>query len=189
MPPAISTTSCPCAWCTGQEVPNGPRRPTHEPFCSFCRAREVAPTARIVCTSCSGRAGSPLIEIGTSPTPNTYSMLNWPGANGRKRGSASGVSVSVKVSPVSRAMWRTSKGSGRIGSEARTVAAAGSVSVAIEVQELHARGFQARHHQLREALQQVVAEGRFVLALGAQAPAVQRQGADHRHGSRVESGL
>ena len=99
-------------------MPNGPRTPTQAPFESFCMARVVAPTARIVCTTSSGRAGSPLIEIGTSPTPNTYSMLNWPGANGRKRGSASGASVSVKVSPVSFVTWRTSNGSGRIGSPA-----------------------------------------------------------------------
>ena len=29
----------------------------------------------------SGAAGSPLTEIAASPTPNAYSMLNWPGAN------------------------------------------------------------------------------------------------------------
>ena len=71
MPPATSTTSWPCAWSTGQGAPKGPRTPTQSPFCSPCIARVVAPTARIVWTSSSGRAGSPLIEIGTSPTPKT----------------------------------------------------------------------------------------------------------------------
>ena len=71
MPPAISTTSWPWAWCTGHDVPNGPRTPTHAPFSSFCMARVVAPTERIVWTRTSGLAGSPLIEIGTSPTPKT----------------------------------------------------------------------------------------------------------------------
>ena len=57
---------------TGQAVPKGPRTPDPVALAaSFCSARVVAPTARIVCTSSSGCAGSPLIEIGTSPTPKT----------------------------------------------------------------------------------------------------------------------
>ena len=71
IPPAMRMTSWPWAWSTGQAVPKGPRTPTQSPFSSFCMARVVAPTARIVCTRISGFAGSPLIEIGTSPTPKT----------------------------------------------------------------------------------------------------------------------
>ena len=36
----------------------------------------TAPTARTVCTIRSAVAGSPLMLIATSPSPNTYSMLN-----------------------------------------------------------------------------------------------------------------
>src|SRR5512143_3779579 len=85
-------------------------------------------------------------------------MLNWPGAKGRKCGSASGASVSVKVSPVSLVMWRSSNGSGRIGSELWGAIGGVSVSVAIEIQELHAHGLEPRDDQHREALQQLVAE-------------------------------
>ena len=42
-------------------------------------------------------SGRPLIEIGTSPMPNAYSMVNWPGwcgAIGWSRGSSLSVTVS-----------------------------------------------------------------------------------------------
>ena len=61
----------------------------------------TVPTARVVWTRISWRAGSPLIEIGTSPTPNTYSMLNCPGPNGAMP-TLSGSISRVKVSDVSR---------------------------------------------------------------------------------------
>ena len=65
------------------------------------RACETAPTSRIVWRSAPAESGEALVEIGTSPTPNAYSMLNWPGAG--TTGSASGSSMSVQVSAVSGA--------------------------------------------------------------------------------------
>ena len=57
------------------------------------------PTERTVWTRCAGSAGSPLIEIATSPTPWTYIMLNWPGANPNPPG---GVNVNVTTPSISR---------------------------------------------------------------------------------------
>ena len=67
----MSTTSRPSAASTGQLLPNGPRTPIAAPSVSPRMALVTAPTSRVVCTSVSGRSGSPLIEMGTSPTPNT----------------------------------------------------------------------------------------------------------------------
>src|SRR5512143_2256322 len=114
-------------------------------------------------------------------------MLNWPGAKGRNLAPPTGESVSVKVSPVSRVTCLTTNGSGRIGSEADTVAGAASV-VAIEVQELHAGRLEPGDHHLGEPLQQLVPEGRVLLALRAQARPVERQGANGVEGARVEAG-
>jgi hypothetical protein len=65
------------------------------------RARVTAPTARIVCASTWSRestpASTPLAETGTSPTPNAYSMVNWPG-KGAWIGWSTGRSSSVTVS-------------------------------------------------------------------------------------------
>src|SRR3989337_257825 len=117
-------------------------------------------------------------------------MLNWPGANGRGATPAIGASVIVKVSPVSFATWRTSNGSGCIGPARSalapaTVLAGGSVAT-IEVQELHARRLEPRHHHLGEALEQLVAERRVLLALGAQAGAVERERAHGGERARVQ---
>ena len=73
----------PAASAIGQPMPNGPRSPTVSPGESRVSAAETGPTARIVWIRRSGSAGSPLRLIGTSPTPNTVSMLNWPGAKAR----------------------------------------------------------------------------------------------------------
>ena len=56
----------------------------------------VAPTARTVWTRRSSCEGSPLIEIGTSPAPNAYTIVNWPGAQ-RSAPPAAGSSVHVLV--------------------------------------------------------------------------------------------
>ena len=71
MPPATITTSLPAASSTGQLAPNGPRTPITSPRLSLPIAFVTAPTARMVCVIAPGFAGSPLIEIGTSPTPKT----------------------------------------------------------------------------------------------------------------------
>ena len=54
---------------SASRAPNGPRTPTVSPAPSRVSAADTAPTARIVWTSRSGSAGSPLMQIGTSPTP------------------------------------------------------------------------------------------------------------------------
>src|SRR5512135_3608020 len=114
-------------------------------------------------------------------------MLNWPGAKGRNLAPATGDRVRVKVSPVSRVTCLTTNGSGRMGSEAETVVAAASV-VAIKIQELHAGRLEAGDHHLGEPLQELVAEGRVLLALRAQAGPVERQGPHRVEGARVEAG-
>src|SRR5574341_1056625 len=116
-------------------------------------------------------------------------MLNWPGANLRSAAPPTGARVRVKVSPVSFVTWRTSKGSGRIGSGTATLARAAVSVAAIEIQELHAGGLEARDHHLRESLQQLVAEARVLLALGAQAGPVERERAHGVERARVEAGL
>ncbi len=49
----------------------------------------------------AGHAGSELMEIAASPTPNTYSMLNWPGLklNALPRSIRSSQSVNVSSFP------------------------------------------------------------------------------------------
>src|SRR5512143_3540537 len=113
-------------------------------------------------------------------------MLNWPGANGRNLAPPTGDRVSVKVSPVSLVTWRTTNGSGRIGSEADTTVGATSV-VAIEIQELNAGRLEAGDHHAGEPLQQLVAETRVLLALRAEAGPVERQGPDGVQRPRVEA--
>ncbi len=61
----------------------------------------TAPTDRMVCTS-SGPSAGRLTEIGTSPTPKAYSIVNWPGRC-RAIGGPAGRRVRVVVSCVS---WR-----------------------------------------------------------------------------------
>ena len=101
MPPATMTRSAPSAASTGQAVPNGPRTPSTSPGRTAQSARVTWPTARTVCTSGPGSVGSPLIEIGTSPTPIDESIVNCPGRYASRSPDA-GSSVSVHVSAVSR---------------------------------------------------------------------------------------
>jgi len=49
----------------------GPRTPIVSPASSRRIAVVTAPTSRVVCRISAGSVGSPLIEIGTSPTPRT----------------------------------------------------------------------------------------------------------------------
>ena len=113
MPPATITTSPPAAASTGHVFPNGPRTPSTRAAAAPRRSRVVtAPTARTVWTS--GPRGSPETEIGTSPTPKAYSIVNCPGA-GAGRSPATGSSSSVHVSCVSRRRDRTRNGRGANG--------------------------------------------------------------------------
>src|SRR5664279_4399659 len=79
IPPATTTTSLPRPFPTSHPVPNGPRTPSTVPGPAATSAAVTEPTLRTVCSIRSGRLGSPLIEMGASPTPNACSMVNWPG--------------------------------------------------------------------------------------------------------------
>jgi hypothetical protein len=70
MPPATTTRSPPAVSASGHSVPNGPRTPATAPGSSAQSAFVTAPTARMVCVSGPSPSWSPLVEIGTSPTPN-----------------------------------------------------------------------------------------------------------------------
>ncbi len=71
---------------SGQPEPNGPRIPKTSPIPRLSITVVTRPTIRIVCSR-SSSSGSEEIEIATSPTPGTYTMLNWPGMKS-KRGRA-----------------------------------------------------------------------------------------------------
>ena len=112
-------------------------------------------------------------------------MLNCPGRNGavrRRRPRAS----SVKVSCVSRTTRRMRAGRGTIGLAGAAIHPAASRSVAVDVEELEPRRLQALLHDVREALQELVAEVVVGLALAAQALAVERDGARRLDRARVE---
>ena len=70
---------------TGQLLPNGPRTPSTSPGFSLRIALGHRCPPRGWCgPGLPAAAGSPLIEIGTSPTPKTYSMLNCPAERSRR---------------------------------------------------------------------------------------------------------
>src|SRR5512144_1933216 len=126
----------------------------------------------MVWVSRSGRPGSPLMEIGTSPTPNAWSIVNCPAANASPRPSVASRS-SVTVSSVSRRMLVTRKGCGSHGSVADrsdtgTTTSAGMVG-SVQVEQTDAGRLQPVVHHLRHPLHERVAEGGVLVALGAEA--------------------
>src|SRR6266568_4723514 len=169
-PPATTTTSPPAPSSTAHCVPNGPRTPITSPGSIEDRACVTTPTSRMVWTSAPDAAGSPLMEMGTSPTPNAYSMSNWPGENANPP--PGGSRVTVTVSAVSRATWRTRAGAGAIGSaRPRSV----SVRMSVHVQQLHAGGLEPFQNHVGGLPHELVAELVVLLALSPQAGAVQGQ--------------
>src|SRR5580765_5417400 len=108
--------------------------------------------------------------------------MNWPGAIVGPSPS-SGSRVRVHVSDVSCLRSETRNGAGTSGPGARGSAIA---AVAIDVEESKARPLEALDQHLREAAHQLVADGRVVLALLPQAPAVEGRGTHHRQGAGVE---
>src|SRR5215470_14416362 len=174
MPPATITRSPPFAAATGQDVPYGPRTPTCCPGCSAHSALVTGPTSRIVCRTWLLRAGSPLIEMGTSPMPGWYSMLNWPGSNSNGSG---GVRPRVTTSVVSRCATATRHGLGSIhpapGPD-RTGSAL--VRMAVHVKQLEPGGLQPTGHQAGESLHELIAKTRIGIALTAQARPVHLDG-------------
>src|SRR4051794_40601941 len=164
MPPAATMTSPPSASASGQDRPKGPRTPSTSP----ARAAQIAvvarPTARTVWTSVAGAAGSPLIEMGTSPAPPAESMVNWPGAKGSPSPPL-GTSARVTVSSVSSRRAVTAKAAGTIAAAPTST----SGGLAIDVEELEAGGLEALGRSGGEAAHELIAELVVGLALAAQA--------------------
>src|SRR3954452_22239887 len=102
-------------------------------------------------------------------------MANWPGANGGSAASPAGSSSSVHESWVSGRRRRTRWATGTIGPAARAASVSGDE--AIHVEQPQPRRLQSLHDDLGEALHELVAESRVLLALAAQARAVERDGA------------
>ena len=113
MPPATMTRSPPAPSVAFQPVPYGPRTVSTSPASARASEWLTPPTSRMVCTS-GPPAGSPLMEIGTSPAPNVPIMVNCPGANPSGTPSA-GSRVRVTVSGVSGRFETTRNGRGIIG--------------------------------------------------------------------------
>src|SRR6476620_2042983 len=158
MPPATRATSPPAPSDTPQPRPYGPRTPSRSPGAASHRALVTQPTSRTVWVRVPGRPGSPLIEIGTSPTPNAWSIVNWPAANGRALPSAA-VRSRVTVSWVSLRVPVTRKGCGSQGSVSTGPAATRSAGMvgAVQVEHPDPGGLQAAVHHLRHPLHEGVA--------------------------------
>src|SRR5579875_3659701 len=181
MPPAMTTTSLPSARSTGQLVPYGPRTPIWSPGRAAHSAWLTAPTSRIVCSTGPGDDGSPLIEIGTSPTPGARSMLNWPG---RKPNGPGGCSASVTTSCDSRLAAVPRHGGDSVHGRCAAASAGGRMTV--DVRDLQPGGLQPPRRQQREPLHEVEAEPRVGVAPGPQARAVHLQGPHPPDGPPVE---
>src|SRR6516162_287710 len=108
----------------------------------------------MVCSTGPPAAGSPLIEIGTSPVPNAPSMLNWPGRNANTS-PAGGSSSSVTVSADSRRVAVTSHGAGSVHGQDITGSDSGCTGVPVHVQPLQPRGLQALDSQTGEQLREL----------------------------------
>src|SRR5215207_8281947 len=176
MPPQTTTTSAPAGASTSHALPNGPRTPTTSPGSAAQIACVARPTARTVWRRRDVSAGSPLIEIGTSPAPPLESIVNCPGAK-RNPSPPSGSSSSVQVSAVSRRLATTANGAGTISAGIRS---AGN-RVTIDVEQLEACGLQALLQRGRKATHQLIAELVIGVALAAQACTVERD-ETRRHG-------
>src|SRR5579875_1106835 len=169
----------------GQWVPYGPRTPTAAPGPRAHSACVTGPTSRIVCSTGPSPPGSPLIEIGTSPTPNAYSMLNWPGRN--ENGSpGGGSSSSVTTSADSRRAPVTRQGAGRFHRPGAVRSASGSMRIPVHVVQAQPGGLEPLGGEPGEALHEVEAHPRVIGALGPQARTVQRDGADRLDRAPVE---
>src|SRR4249919_3482191 len=96
-----------------------------------------------------------------------------------------GSSSSVHVSAVSRPRLRTTYGWGTIGPGEATRGST-AMAASVEIGEPQARRVQALEEHGGEALHQLVAERRVVLALAPDAGSVDDDRAHRRHSSRVE---
>src|SRR6478752_6715807 len=192
IPPATKTTSPPFPEVTSHPVPNGPRTPSTVPGPAATRAAVTEPTLRMVCSMRSGRFGSPLIEMGASPTPNAYNMVNWPGDQ-ESAGPSVGSSSSVYVSRVSCRVRRTTNGRGSMGSGPARVAgsaAARSTSllneISVDIEQPDPGGLEPLVHHPDEPLGQLVPDAWVCVELGPQARSVEGHRAGLRGGPGVE---
>ncbi len=153
-------------------MPNGPRTPSTVPGPAATRAAVTEPTLRMVCSMRSGRFGSPLIEMGASPTPNAYNMVNWPGDQD-SAGPSVGSSSRVYVSRVSCRVRRTTNGRGSIGSGAAIARSAVTRfprllnEVSVDVEQPDPGGLQPLVHHPDEPLRQLVPDVRVRVELGS----------------------
>src|SRR6478752_2353054 len=192
IPPATKTTSPPLPELTPHPAPNGPRTPSTVPGPAATRAAVTEPTLRMVCSMRSGRFGSPLIEIGASPTPNAYNMVNWPG-NQESAGPSMGSSSSVYVSRVSCRVRRTTNGRGSMGSGAARVALSATArcprllnEISVDVEQPDPGGLQPLVHHPDEPPRQLLHEVGVRVELGPQAGRVLRHRTGFRGGAGVE---
>ena len=182
MPPATMTTSRAAASVDRPRVAE--RAADAEDVARLRRADRLAHRAdgahRVHERAAGGRRD---IEIGTSPTPNAYSIVNWPGANVERarRRPARARASRCRASRASAARPGTARRHRPEGARVTQLC-----RHAIHVEQPLPRPLQALDHDLREARHQVVAELRVGLALLAQAGAVEARRAHEREGARVE---
>src|ERR1700746_3854356 len=172
MPPAMITTSPPSASSSGQQLPYGPRTPTRSPGSRAHSARVAIPTSRMVCSTGPPAAGSPLIEIGTSPVPNAPSMLNWPGRKANTS-PAGGTSSSVTVSADSRRVAVPSQEASSFQGRDTAGSDSGRMDVPVHVKQPQPRGLQPPDGELGDELHELESQARVIGALSAQADPVQ----------------
>ena len=80
MPPETNSRSVPSRSFTGNPLPMGPRMPTVSPSSSVWITAVTLPALRIARSKYPSCEGDDVMEIGTSPTPGTSTITNWPGA-------------------------------------------------------------------------------------------------------------
>src|SRR5579872_2759691 len=102
-------------------------------------------------------------------------MLNWPGAKTNSPEPAAGSASSVTTSWLSRRVRRTQNGVGAMGSAAGGSAAVCLAPGTVDIQQLHPRRAKSLPDDLREPLQELVAQPRVLLALHANTGAVERR--------------
>src|SRR5947209_8474724 len=124
--------------------------------------------------------GSPEKLIGTSPTPNTLSMLNWPGSN-PVQPPVSSARSSVCTPGASCWACSTRARRGTISSVARRSARCG-----IEIENLQPCGVELLDNERRDALHHLIAKVVVGLALVAQTFGIERDRPRHLHGAGIE---
>src|SRR5581483_2505236 len=167
-PPATTTTSLPRSPATGHPWPNGPRRPIIVPGAADVSAAVTSPTFRVVWVM--RPCPRALTDIGTSPLPKAYSMLNWPGSTA--------IPSSMSMLTVS---WFSRRRATIFTGRGAANGASADCSVAIYVQQLELRLLEVADRDVREPAHHVVAELVIRGALLAKALAVQAHDSRELH--------